>query len=237
MKIYLTLLLLLVGSTALPAQTFSAAQLLEKSIEYHDPEQKWLTWQAAFTLELEMPTRPNRRSHLQIDNKNGNFKLIVERDSHQIKRSVKQGQCLNLLDNKIPKDTALVKKYQLNCERTYMYRDYYAYLYGLPMKLKDQGTILHETAAEVSFKGNTYWKIKVTYEAAVGDDIWYFYLDKDNYALKAYQFYHDESKNDGEYILLASEQMIDGIKVPKDRTWYYNADDKLLGTDFLVEQQ
>jgi hypothetical protein len=40
--------------------------------------------------------------------------------------------------------------------------------------------------------------------------------------------------NDGEYIILENELMIGGIKMPKDRAWYYNKDDKYLGTDYLT---
>ena len=103
------------------------------------------------------------------------------------------------------------------------------------MKLKDGGTIIHDEVARAEMDGKMYLRLKATYEAAVGEDIWYFYFDQNTYALKAYQFYHDEAKNDGEYILLEGETIIDGIKVPKERTWYYNKDGKLLGSDLMVK--
>ncbi len=37
----------------------------------------------------------------------------------------------------------------------------------------------------------------------------------------------------GEYILLTDEETVNGIKMPKIRAWYYNKDDKYLGTDTL----
>ncbi|MDA7764639.1 DUF6503 family protein [Flavobacteriaceae bacterium] len=40
-------------------------------------------------------------------------------------------------------------------------------------------------------------------------------------------------KNDGEYIVLKNELNVNGIFMPKDRSWYYNKDDKYLGTDYL----
>ena len=48
-----------------------------------------------------------------------------------------------------------------------------------------------------------------------------------------YQFFHDESKNDGEYILLSEMITVNGIKIPKVRAWYYNEGDKYLATDNL----
>ena len=53
------------------------------------------------------------------------------------------------------------------------------------------------------------------------------------FALKRYQFFHDESKNDGEYILLNDEILVEGIKMPKNRSWYFNSNDKFLATDRL----
>ena len=47
------------------------------------------------------------------------------------------------------------------------------------------------------------------------------------------QFFREESKNDGEYILLTGEETISGIKMPKNRAWYMNKDNKYLGTDIL----
>lgn len=65
------------------------------------------------------------------------------------------------------------------------------------MKLKDPGTIIHEQVNLDKFMGEMYLTLKVTYKKEVGEDTWYFYFNQQNYALEAYQFYHDEEKNDG----------------------------------------
>jgi hypothetical protein len=114
-------------------------------------------------------------------------------------------------------------------------KNYYTYLYGLPMKLKDPGTLIDPKVERRSFKGKEYLVLKVKYEEGVGKDIWYFYFDPKSYALKVYQFYHDETKNDGEYILLSGIESAIGIKMPKTRAWYLNKDNKYLGTDVLVK--
>jgi len=215
------------------AQQLNGKTLLAKSIDYHDAKNKWKKWNPIFTLELEMQNRPNRISEVTIDNKRGSFDLKVQRDSHLIERIIENDKCKTLIDGKITTDSAMIKKYRLTCERTEMYHNYYTYLYGLPMKLNDEGTIVHEKVEAVNFKGKDYWRMKVTYEENVGKDIWYFYFDKTTYALKVYQFYHDEAKNDGEYILLEGEVTLDNIRIPKDRTWYYNSNNELLGTDYL----
>ena len=82
--------------------------------------------------------------------------------------------------------------------------------------------------------------LKVTYEEAVGSDVWYFYFNPKTYAMELYQFYKtddsgSEKTDSGEYILLSEEAMVNGIKMPKVRAWYYNKDNKYLGTDTLVK--
>ena len=116
-----------------------------------------------------------------------------------------------------------------------MYKNYYTYLYGLPMKLKDNGTIIHEVVNKKTFKGKTYLTLKVTYDKAVGNDTWYFYFNPKTFALEIYQFFHNEAKNDGEYILLSGMESINGINMPKARAWYTNKDHKYLGKDTIVK--
>ncbi|MEM1322964.1 MAG: hypothetical protein AAGG75_22050 [Bacteroidota bacterium] len=59
------------------------------------------------------------------------------------------------------------------------------------------------------------------------------YIHPSTYALLGYRFYHDESKNDGEYITLEGKVLLNGIRFPQTRKWYKNADDKFLGADIL----
>ena len=125
------------------------------------------------------------------------------------------------------------KKYRVNPDRPNMYYNYYSYLYGMPMKLKDEGTNIEPDYEILEFYGKNYFRIKVTYDPKVGTDTWYFYFNTTTYALEAYQFFKDESKNDGEYILFEGLKEINQIKVPRRRAWYYNKDEKFLATDVL----
>ena len=83
--------------------------------------------------------------------------------------------------------------------------------------------------------------LEAKYDEAVGSDVWYFYFDPSTYAMEIYQFYKGDpkgkGKDTGEYILLTEEVPIQDIKMPKNRAWYYNKDDKYLGTDILKLNQ
>jgi len=214
----------------------SGKEVLAKSIQYHDPKGNWATFNATLYLEQKSPKSPDpAKSEFVLDLPNRYFKAIDRRNGVVIQRELNGEECHNTLAGTTEISEEDQKKYRLTCERAKMYRNYYAYLYGLPMKLKDAGTIIDKAVYATSFQGKECLSIRVTYAEAVGDDIWYFYFDKNSYALIGYRFYHEEEKNDGEYITLEGEIVVQGIKIPQNRHWYYNKDDKFLAADLLIK--
>ena len=124
--------------------------------------------------------------------------------------------------------------YRISEDRFLMLRNYYQYLWLMPNKLNDPGTIIDEKIKSKDFFGKDALEMKVTYDPDVGSDTWYFYFDQNTFAMKRYQFFHDETKNDGEYIVLEDELELSGMRIPKNRSWYYNTDKTYLGTDILT---
>lgn len=218
-------------------QNLTGEELINKSIAYHDPNNSWSRFAGDLNITMETPNRAPRVSSITLDLQKQYFKNEYGRDGNTITQEINKKNCSVLL-NKSQEFTAEEEKtYRLSCEQAKRTRDYYTYLYGLPMKLKDPGTLINPKVEKRSFKGKDYWVAQVNYEKGVGEDTWYFYFDPSTFALEVYQFYHDESKNDGEYIILTEESEVNGIKMPKNRAWYYNKDDTYLGTDFLFKNQ
>lgn len=218
-------------------QNLTGEELINKSIAYHDPNNSWSRFAGDLNITMETPNRAPRVSTITLDLQKQYFKNEYGRDGNTITQEINKKNCSVLL-NKSQEFTAEKEKtYRLSCEQAKRTRDYYTYLYGLPMKLKDPGTLINPKVEKRSFKGKDYWVAQVNYEKGVGEDTWYFYFDPSTFALEVYQFYHDESKNDGEYIILTEESEVNGIKMPKNRAWYYNKDDTYLGTDFLFKNQ
>ncbi|WP_422858389.1 DUF6503 family protein [Flagellimonas sp. S174] len=230
---YLATLLLLLGATKTYSQNITATQLLDKAISYHDPNNQWKSFNTTFLVVMETPNSSDRKSSIHLNIPKEIFELEVEKDSVQYSYSFEKEKCTTSLNGSKKISEKDRKKYRLTCERGGLLRNYYTYLYGLPMKLKDPGTNLDPKVERKIFKGKEYLVLKVNYDEGVGDDIWYFYFDPTTFAMEVYQFYHDEQKGDGEYILLKDIEEINGIKMPKTRAWYYNSDDKYLGTDIL----
>ena len=214
-------------------QNLLGSQLLDKAIAHHDPNNNWSTFNGELLVTMETPNNPNRESRIVINLPSNYFYVNAVRDTISTEYTLDKGNCTIKFDGKSDFDEATAKTHRLSCERANMYKNYYTYLYGLPMKLKDEGTIIHDKVEQRTFKGKVYLVLKVTYEEAIGNDIWYFYFNPETYAMEVYQFFHDEAKNDGEYILLTEEEIVNDIKMPKNRAWYYNSDNKYLGTDIL----
>lgn len=214
------------------SQNLTGPELLQKSIKYHDPKGEWEGFRGTLNLTETRPNGPDRTTTVLLDNSTSFFRLDQTRDGEMIMRAEENDGCHHSIKGK-ELDEGLVEKFKLNCERTKMLRNYYVYLWGLPMKLTDPGTIVHDEVKSVDFQGTSCLSLKVTYSEEVGGDIWYFYFQPETYAMIGYRFYHEESKNDGEYITLDGEEKVGNMVLPKRREWYMNKDDKFLGADIL----
>ena len=218
-------------------QQLTGSELLEKAISYHDPNGNWKSFNGKLFVTMETPNNANRDSEIHIDLPREYFYVRATRDTITTEYTITKGNCTIALNGSADLSKGTLKENNLSCERANLYKNYYTYLYGLPMKLKDPGTLVNQMVERKSFKGKEYLLLKITYDESVGNDVWYFYFDPNTYAMKVYQFFkgdpYEEGKNTGEYILLTEESTVNGMKIPKVRAWYYNKDDKYLGTDIL----
>ena len=81
------------------------------------------------------------------------------------------------------------------------------------------------------FDNRDVQSIRVEYDADVGTDTWYFYFDPETAQLVGCRFYHDETANDGQYILMEDLTEVGNFRILLHRRWFANADDKFLGAD------
>jgi hypothetical protein len=231
MKKIILLLSILFSITSF-SQELTGDELLEKAIQFHDPNNNWSTFNGEFLITMEIPEESSRKSKININLPEQYFSVEAIRDTIVTEYTIQKGVCNVSINGDENPSEEIKKKYSLSCERANMYKNYYTYLYGLPMKLKDEGTIIHQKVAKKAFQGKEYLVLKVTYNKEVGKDNWYFYFDPKTYAMEVYQFFK-EKKDSGEYILLSGLVTINEVKIPKIRAWYYNKENTHLGTDIL----
>ncbi|KGL61829.1 DUF6503 family protein [Polaribacter sp. Hel1_85] len=232
----LTTLLILFTSTISFSQEVTGDQLLEKSIQFHDPNNNWSTFEGELFVTMEIPEKSARKSKININLPKEYFSVKASRDTIITEYTIHKGVCSIAINGNTNPSEEIKKKHNLSCELANLYKNYYTFLYGLPMKLKDEGTIIHPKVEKKKFKGKDYLVLEVTYNKEVGKDTWYFYFNPKTYAMEVYQFFK-EAKDSGEYILLSGLETINDIKMPKNRAWYYNKDNGYLGTDILYTKQ
>ena len=234
MRYIFSILFLFVSSVYMSGQNLpNANELLQSSIKYHDPKGKLFSSDLRFDLVETRPNGTDRSTSIKCNIQKETFTSLQSRDSLLIESAYNKGTVKFKVNGSEDISDDIVKEKRLDKNRFLMLRNYYQYLWLLPVKLLDDGTVLDQKVVQADFFGKQSLQLRVTYEESVGDDIWYFYFHPDTHALIGYRFYHDEAANDGEYILLEGEMESKGVKIPKERKWYMHKDDKYLGADIL----
>lgn len=233
-NIILILLFIGLSDQAFSQKMISATKLLDRMIRYHDPKGIWGTSAVQLELISKTPKREDRVSSLLIDLPQNLFRYSGKIQGKRIVKQVKNDDCSSTINESAEITPEDVKEFRLDCESITIYRNYYEYLYGLPMKLKDTGTKIEAKVDRQIFNGKTYLVLTVQYDPAIGEHTWLFFINPQNYAMEGYQFYKDKETKEGEYILLEGIEEVGSMKLPKTRKWYTYPDEKYLGTDILI---
>jgi len=212
----------------------TAKEIIDLSIQYHDPENKLAKGDYIYHFDESRPNSSKSKTKVRLAPHKEEFELEYTRKAVTQIYNINKGRVKFSANGNTDLTEEFKKENRISEERGKMMKNYYMYLWQLPMKIKDPGTRIHENVERTSFFDTEALEVKVTYDEEVGKDIWYFYFDPLSYRLVGYRFYHDESANDGEYILLENEYKLDNIKLPAKRMWYTHKEDKFLGTDELV---
>ena len=233
----LLLLLLCYCQSAQETDQQTASPLLQKSIDYHDPEGNWQQLKTRLYLSSTDTLGKETPFEVEIDNTTGYFSHISHQDGKEIVKGISaDGKAFFLIDGKEEISEEEREKYKLTSESAEGTRNFYLHLYGLPMKLTDAGTRVSDSVYTERFHGENYQVVPVTYDPAVGKDSWLFYLDPNTAAMEAYSFHWGDPQG-GEYVLLEDEVEVNGIKIPKVRKWYFTKKDQYLGTDTLLKAE
>ena len=222
----------LIAQNTLP----SGKDLLEKSINYHDPLNHWQQFKGTVYLQGKLPMGKSTYSVLAFNNEYGFYKSTRKLEGKMVTGGVSKGGCFANIDGNQNLDLESVEYYHLTCEEILNLRNYHVHLVGLPMKLKDSGITLQGEVKLVRFQGFQALEMQVQYELDKHAGKWLYYFDPQTYALKGYRFsaLAQGKKNSGEYVVLEKELEIDGVRIPKVRKWFTDTHVSL-GTDELMD--
>ncbi|MEQ9101411.1 MAG: DUF6503 family protein [Imperialibacter sp.] len=215
--------------------SLTPASLIEKSIEAHDSSNYWPQLNNRFHMSIKRDGQEDRYFSVLINNPEGIFEYALQQGDSTVTQGVKQGSYYYAINGDSNLSSEAKEKYQLNNGRTLYMKEVYEYLYGIPMKLKDPGTIVDPVLNEETFNGRACWVVKVTYDPSTEGETWYFYVDKETFLLAGYRFYFDESKGDGEFIFVEGYESLSGLKLPKLKKWHWNKDSAYFRTDELLK--
>ena len=208
----ISLLLLLLGCSIASAQ-LTPQQVLAKAAHYHDPKNEWPILKASFHFTETRPEGEDSFSSMVLDNALTYMKVNMRgKESYEI-----------------TVDSVKVLSGDKDPERGLRIRNYFLYLWGLPMKLYDAGTPFDSKVTTAEVEGITCDVIRVVYEK----DTWYFSIDQKTGRMVQYKFFQDEKAGKGEVITLEGEIKLRDLTFPQKRNWFTLPEMKYLGTDIL----
>lgn len=226
--------LLLATAGCGPAGT-AAEALLGRTVAFHDPTGVWgrravtLTWMGTDSSGQERVALD-----ISLEPDGSTFSMSGRYAGSAIEYATTATGYTATVDGTTEISAATGERMRVHREDGMFWRSYFGFLVGLPMKLRDPGTHLDPEPSETEFLGRRVHAIRATYDPEIGGDTWYFYFDPETDQLVGCRFYHDERLNDGEYIVFEGLIEAEGLRIPRHRSWYVNADGRFLGADEIT---
>ena len=128
MKKTTTLLLLLISITSF-SQKIKGNELLEKAIQFHDPKGNWETFKGEFFVTMETPKNASRKSTIKINLPEEYFLVKAIRDTIVTEYIIQKDDCSMSINGNINPSEELKNRYNLNCERANMYKNWASRFY------------------------------------------------------------------------------------------------------------
>lgn len=205
-----------------------ARALIERSIAYHDPGGVW--WTSVRTIELRQPRAEGaeRRTTFTLRPDALYFEMAFSEGAVTAAGWLLDDTCAvdPVRDTEPPVGGVI-----LDCERLRQYRSYYSYLFNLPMNLLDDAATVELQPIETTFMERPVRAVRITY--GEGEPQWEHYFDPETAALVGCRFARDPEWKTGEYIVYEGETASGGVRLPRERAWYFNDGGKWLGTDVI----
>lgn len=211
---------------------------LQQAITYHNPSTEWATFSDTLYMEAERPN--GRKQHTAVYLDVARNICFIKDSTFQSVTTYKQiGNSCEIIHNGI-----VIKPQCSNdhttptCASFQQLKDYYAFLYGLPMRLTADGVALTDTIQRIRANNIDYIVIEARCQADRNNAIWWFYLHPTTYRMERYQFFKTDTAGAlqasiGQYLRLSGEYFVGGMNIPQQKEWYSTDNDSLLGIDKL----
>ena len=218
---------------------WTAKDWIDYSIKHHDPKGNW----SQFNSTIESFSKVDRggetleesNRNFKMDNGKSYFYLLTSVAEHPLEITIEDDNCTTTWEKK-NLTTAEQNRYINNCAYGLNFRNYYRYLVGLPMVLKDDEAIIKPEVEDSNIEGKSYKKITVNYAPLNSNPTWEFYIDPtDGKLIRSVfiRFNNSAAPATGEIIDYPDHQTFQDIKLPKKMLWYH-LDKKFLADETYV---
>ncbi len=227
----LTFLSLLGLSISAGAENPEAAEVLRRSVAYHDPNGRWFSSTNRVRLKQERPSTPDRLVLLRLPPSSDAFSIELSEGAARVAGGWSGEGCE--IQEPLAPEEAVERFGEFDCDAIPWWRDYYSYQLSPPMNLLDAGAQVDPVIVEAEFGGSRALAVTLTYPDA--PLVWSYYFDPATYRLLGLTLGSDAGGQDGESILYAGEITSGGVRLPRLRTWRNNTTGALSGTDEILE--
>lgn len=236
MRYFLLFTLGLLISCQPTEKTYSGEEILEKSIQKHDPKGQWSTAEFSFRIQEPRLQNPVRYSEVSLNNKTGAFELKRNREDKIASYSIDPDGLANVfLNNEAVLDSTEIKRYLLQTTRVNVYQTSYQTMLGLPMSLKKNFIEKFGTVSKENFNGKQAYKVALELKKAMFSKHWKVYFSTEDFQILGIDLVSLEDPNDGERLYFDKTIQIDQISIPRMKHWY-DLQDNYLGSDVIVKK-
>ena len=211
--------------------------VLKKTIQYHDPQGNWSRFNQRLNFTVSMPDKADTFSIVELDNRRRYFKYTAFDGKRKVEKGFNDRLYFATIDGKNVKTADDIKHFRMNRSKVEELRDFFTYILGLPMRLTDNGAQLSPKLRRETFNGEECWVLHVNYAPAVGNESWVYYVGMNDFAMRGCRFLRNGDFKNGAYVVFEGENMIQGIRLPKTRHWFWNADDHFLASETIESAQ
>ncbi|TVZ56162.1 hypothetical protein OD91_1442 [Lutibacter sp. Hel_I_33_5] len=234
-RFFFFLLIIFFGCNQKPSLT--SKQILEKSIKKHDPYNNLKSLK--FKLRIQEPriNNPERLSIVTLNNSTGEFELQRNRDTHISTHKIdKNGDAITFLDDKIEKDSLLIKKYRLQPKRNSNYRRFYQTFSLLPMSLKNEKFDLNDNVVVVDFNSKKAFKLSIELQKPIFSKSLNLFFSKSDYQFLGLEImYPENSGREGQRVIFDGVFNIVDVNFSRFHHWL-NLKNEYLGSDIFVKE-
>jgi hypothetical protein len=219
-----------------PNDFLSPPQILNRVIQYYDPAGIWDHYRGEMHLYTLRPEEGSTEEDLVLDNASGHYQSILYINGAEIVRRLDQEDVFFSINGRADVTGEERKTFGLDKENLQWYFHHHSMHFGLPMHLRDQGINLEPKAHREVFNGKeclvlTFAGNPDEQTPAYFADPIHLYIDPSDYSMAGVRYENQTRQYPSCYVLFNQEIEVGGIRIPKVKTYYREADSSYWFTD------